>query len=192
MEKCQKKENSISIQQPADFASCLVICNKKKYRHFCLEIFWLFLFEFDIINFTWLFLDMETECYPCIPMHSASNQKRMNHSTVTMIKPEPLSEDVNVVVDEPEFSSSSHRNSSRKTRNRRSLIAANNNSQQQHRIHQHTIRLSRVRIFTFVVLNDGTLETFVDSFLPLENSFRFLLILLHCKYEEFARIQKNF
>ena len=135
---------------------------------------------------------METECYPCIPMHSASNQKRMNHSTVTMIKPEPLSEDVNVVVDEPEFSSSSHRNSSRKTRNRRSLIAANNNSQQQHRIHQHTIRLSRVRIFTFVILNDSTFKTFVDSFLPLENSFRFLLILLHCKHEEFARIQKNF
>ena len=43
---------------------------------------------------------METECYPCIPMHSASNQKRMNHSTVTMIKQEPLSEDVNVVVDD--------------------------------------------------------------------------------------------
>lgn len=42
---------------------------------------------------------METECYPCIPMHSASNQKRMNHSTVTMIKQEPLSEDVNVVDD---------------------------------------------------------------------------------------------
>merc|ERR1712025_1118809 len=44
--------------------------------------------------------DMETECYPCIPMHSASNQKRMNHSTITMIKTEPLSEDVNVVVDD--------------------------------------------------------------------------------------------
>merc|ERR1712228_1038194 len=44
--------------------------------------------------------DMETECYPCIPMHSASNQKRMNHSTITMIKTEPLSEDVNVDVDD--------------------------------------------------------------------------------------------
>ena len=43
---------------------------------------------------------METECYPCIPMHSASNQKRMNHSTITMIKTEPLSEDVNVDVDD--------------------------------------------------------------------------------------------
>ena len=31
---------------------------------------------------------METECYPCIPMQSASNQK----STI-MIKNEPLSED---------------------------------------------------------------------------------------------------
>ena len=155
MENVRKKRTQYqySNQQILQAVSSYVI---KKYRHFCLEIFWLFLFEFDIINFTWSFLDMETECYPCIPMHSASNQKRMNHSTVTMIKPEPLSEDVNVVVDEPEFSSSSHRNSSRKTRNRRSLIAANNNSQQQHRIHQHTIRLSRVRIFTFVVLNDGT------------------------------------
>ena len=81
---------------------------------------------------------METECYPCIPMHSASNQKRMNHSTVTMIKPEPLSEDVNVVVDDE----SEHHRNSRKTRNRRSLIA--NPSSQQHRIQQHTIRLSRV------------------------------------------------
>ena len=95
---------------------------------------------------------METECYPCIPMHSASNQKRMNHSTVTMIKTEPLSEDVNVnIVDHEDNSEFRNSSSLRKTtRNRRSLIAAaaSNNttttSQQQHRIHQHTIRLSRV------------------------------------------------
>jgi hypothetical protein len=95
--------------------------------------------------------DMETECYPCIPMHSASNQKRMNHSTVTMIKTEPLSEDVNVnIVDHEDNSEFRNSSSLRKTtRNRRSLIAAaaSNNttttSQQQHRIHQHTIRLSR-------------------------------------------------
>eukprot|EP00093_Oithona_nana_P012200 12200.XXX_766739_758395_1 [CDS] Oithona nana genome sequencing. len=95
--------------------------------------------------------DMETECYPCIPMHSASNQKRMNHSTVTMIKPEPLSEDVNVnIVDHEDNTEFRNSSSLRKTtRNRRSLIAtASNNtttttSQQQHRMHQHTIRLSR-------------------------------------------------
>ena len=54
-----------------------------------------------LVTFTYFFIaDMETECYPCIPMHSASNQKRMNHSTITMIKTEPLSEDVNVDVDD--------------------------------------------------------------------------------------------
>merc|ERR1712156_398949 len=69
--------------------------------------------------------DMETECYPCIPMHSASNQKRMNHSTVTMIKTEPLSEDVNVnIVDHEDNSEFRNSSSLRKTtRNRRSLIA---------------------------------------------------------------------
>ena len=146
MENVRKKRTQYqySNQQILQAVSSYVI---KKYRHFCLEIFWLFLFKFDIINFTWSFLDMETECYPCIPMHSASNQKRMNHSTVTMIKPEPLSEDVNVVVDDA--ADLQHHRNSRKTRNRRSLIASNNtsSSQQHNRIHQHTIRLSRVSLF---------------------------------------------
>ena len=36
------------------------------------------------------------------------------------------------------------------------------------------------------------LKTFVDSFLTLENSSRFLVILLYCKNAEFGRIKKNF
>ena len=35
------------------------------------------------------------------------------------------------------------------------------------------------------------LETFGDLVLPLENSFRFFQILLHCKYPESERIWKN-
>lgn len=53
--------------------------------------------------------DMETECYPCIPMQSASNQKRMQHTTVTVIKQEPFSpEDINVVVDDDDSLSNSN------------------------------------------------------------------------------------
>ena len=115
--------------------------------------------------------DMETECYPCIPMHSASNQKRMNHSTITMIKTEPLSEDVNVVVDDQEnsndlksagSSSLSHslsrqQNLQKQAANTRKRSVQNQNQQLQQtqqnttttttapsRVQQHTIRLSRV------------------------------------------------
>jgi len=114
--------------------------------------------------------DMETECYPCIPMHSASNQKRMNHSTITMIKTEPLSEDVNVVVDDQEnsndlksagSSSLSHslsrqQNLQKQAANTRKRSVQNQNQQLQQtqqnttttttapsRVQQHTIRLSR-------------------------------------------------
>ena len=116
---------------------------------------------------------METECYPCIPMHSASNQKRMNHSTITMIKTEPLSEDVNVVVDDHEnsnndlksagSSSLSHslsrqQNLQKQAANTRKRSVQNQNQQLQQtqqntttttttapsRVQQHTIRLSRV------------------------------------------------
>jgi len=114
--------------------------------------------------------DMETECYPCIPMHSASNQKRMNHSTITMIKTEPLSEDVNVVVDDHEnsnelksagSSSLSHslsrqQNLQKQAANTRKRSVQNQNQQLQQtqqnttttttapsRVQQHTIRLSR-------------------------------------------------
>merc|ERR1711899_579724 len=105
--------------------------------------------------------DMETECYPCIPMHSASNQKRMNHSTITMIKTEPLSEDVNVVVDDQEnsndlksagSSSLSHSLSrqqnlqkqaanTRKTGYPAPASTSSATKLQQHQ--QHTVRLSR-------------------------------------------------
>merc|ERR1712156_161079 len=108
--------------------------------------------------------DMETECYPCIPMHSASNQKRMNHSTITMIKTEPLSEDVNVVVDDQEnsndlksagSSSLSHslsrqQNLQKQAANTRKRSVQNQNQQNTtttttapSRVQQHTIRLSR-------------------------------------------------
>ncbi len=112
---------------------------------------------------------METECYPCIPMHSASNQKRLNHSTVTMIKTEPLSEDVKIVVDDnvnqedSSYNKLASANSSSSSMNRSSLLhhqqnksSRNSNAkkvnnlfsasqQQQQRMQQHTIRLSRVR-----------------------------------------------
>ena len=81
---------------------------------------------------------METECYPCIPMHSASNQKRMNHSTVTMIKQEPLSEDVNVVVDDEENRSLLNTNFRSKTKKKTGFPVAKLHQQQ-------TVRLSRVR-----------------------------------------------
>ena len=115
---------------------------------------------------------METECYPCIPMHSASNQKRMNHSTITMIKTEPLSEDVNVVVDDHELNSnelksagssslsqslSRQQNLQKQAANTRKRSVQNQNQQLQQtqqnttttttapsRVQQHTIRLSRV------------------------------------------------
>merc|ERR1712223_1583834 len=114
--------------------------------------------------------DMETECYPCIPMHSASNQERMNHSTITMIKTEPLSEDVNVVDDDQEnsndlksagSSSLSHslsrqQNLQKQAANTRKRSVQNQNQQLQQtqqnttttttapsRVQQHTIRLSR-------------------------------------------------
>ena len=43
----------------------------------------------------------------------------------------------------------------------------------------------------FIVTSSVTFETFGDSFLPLENSFRFFQIILHCKYPESERIWKN-
>ena len=102
---------------------------------------------------------METECYPCIPMHSASNQKRMNHSTVTMIKQEPLSEDVNVVDDQDDLRSNmghggvATRKQARKHAHNHGRLSLNHSQQQQHssRVQQHTIRLSRVSryLFTF-------------------------------------------
>jgi len=105
--------------------------------------------------------DMETECYPCIPMHSASNQKRMNHSTVTMIKQEPLSEDVNVVDDHVQHHTDTMHhhhevenrsllnpnflNKSSKTKKKTGYPAPASTSSaaklQQHQ--QHTVRLSR-------------------------------------------------
>ena len=125
--------------------------------------------------------DMETECYPCIPMHSASNQKRMNHSTITMIKTEPLSEDVNVVVDDQEnsndlksagSSSLSHslsrqQNLQKQAANTRKRSVQNQNQQLQQtqqnttttttapsRVQQHTIRLSRVSLDFFFSFQD--------------------------------------
>ena len=102
---------------------------------------------------------METECYPCIPMHSASNQKRMNHSTVTMIKQEPLSEDVNVVVDDmrdttEENRSLLHTNFRTKIKKKSAGFLAATKLQQQ------TVRLSRVRqIFLFY-----NFEIYTDTF----------------------------
>jgi len=107
--------------------------------------------------------DMETECYPCIPMHSASNQKRMNHSTITMIKTEPLSEDVNVTVidDEQDARSAtagitSKAGVTRQQQVKQARKRVQNQLQQQQttataaatsqassKVQQHTIRLSR-------------------------------------------------
>ena len=36
--------------------------------------------------------------------------------------------------------------------------------------------------FAFIVTSIVFLETFGDSFLPLENSFKFFQVILHCKY----------
>ena len=44
---------------------------------------------------------------------------------------------------------------------------------------------------TFIVTSSVTLQTFGDSLRPLENSFRFFQIILHCKYPESERICKN-
>ena len=90
---------------------------------------------------------METECYPCIPMHSASNQKRMNHSTITMVKQEPLSEDINVVVDDED-----NRNNSRSILNsvmRQKAMASKRRNGGPFRMQQHTVRLSRVSLGFF-------------------------------------------
>ena len=103
--------------------------------------------------------DMETECYPCIPMHSASNQKRMNHSTITMIKTEPLSEDVNVTVIDDEqdarsamagiTSKAGVTRQQQKPRKRvqnqlQQTTSATAAAAQASKMQQHTIRLSRV------------------------------------------------
>ena len=40
-------------------------------------------------------------------------------------------------------------------------------------------------------MSSVTFETFGDSFLPLENSFRFFQVILHCKYPKSERIWKN-
>ena len=134
---------------------------------------------------------METECYPCIPMHSASNQKRMNHSTITMIKTEPLSEDVNVVVDDNEnndlksLSSSLSHSSSRQqnlqqqnrqaTSRKRSVQNQNQLQQPQQtttttnttapsRVQQHTIRLSRVSLEIYLIFLIGCANVAQDFF----------------------------
>jgi hypothetical protein len=93
--------------------------------------------------------DMETECYPCIPMHSASNQKRMHHSTVTMIKQEPLSpaEDVNVVVDDEDMAAINRSSSSllqikQKAKRKVANVGL--------RMQQHTVRLKRVSAILYI------------------------------------------
>ena len=47
------------------------------------------------------------------------------------------------------------------------------------------------KILTFIVTSSVTFETFGDSFLPLENSFRFFQAILHCKNPESERIYKG-
>ena len=44
-----------------------------------------------------------------------------------------------------------------------------------------TLCLKIPLVLNFIVMSCVTFETFGDSFLPLENSFRFSQIILHCK-----------
>ena len=105
---------------------------------------------------------METECYPCIPMHSASNQKSMNHSTVTMIKQEPLSEDVNIVVDEQPEIENHHRsllntNFKNRTSSRQkksSHFVTSTTSTNGAKFQQQTVRLTRVRKICISILRE--------------------------------------
>ena len=71
-------------------------------------------------------------------MHSASNQKRCN--TAVMIKPEPLSDDnLNITIDEEDIKNPAAK------RAKKNMLKMSPN----HKVHQHTIRLSRVRIRDF-------------------------------------------
>ena len=55
----------------------------------------------------------------------------------------------------------------------------------------HAVFKNRSKSLTFIVTVSVTFESFVDSFLPLENYFGFFQIILHCKYPQSERIWKN-
>ena len=47
---------------------------------------------------------------------------------------------------------------------------------------EHCVKKILLKFSLFIGTSSVTLETFGDSFLPLENSFRLFQIILHCKY----------